>query len=102
DRLSTRELLKRKKHPSTFAPYALKVLKNQHYTFLFTADLQRNAGRAILNLQGDQESYLFQNLDSFKQHFSLPFFMEILIIMTRTIWTIRNNKIFKNIINLEV
>jgi hypothetical protein len=37
----------------------------------------------------------FQILEAFRAQFSVPFFMEIIIIMCWSIWTVRNNLIFR-------
>jgi hypothetical protein len=38
-----------------------------------------------------------QNFDSFRAQLNVPFFMEVIIIMSWSIWTIRNYAIFKDV-----
>jgi hypothetical protein len=45
----------------------------------------------------DQSLDPFQTLQSFKDQLPVPFFMEIIIIMCRTIWKVRNDMIFRQI-----
>jgi hypothetical protein len=52
---------------------------------------------AWINVQVDQSLSPFQILESFKAQLQVPFFMEIIILMSWAIWKIRNDNIFRQI-----
>ena len=48
----------------------------------------------LINIQTNQHSDPFQNLQSFRDQLRVPFFMEVIILMAWTIWRSRNGLIF--------
>ena len=52
---------------------------------------------AILNLQVDLDADPFQILQQFKDQLGVPFFMEIIILMSWALWITRNDLIFRQI-----
>ena len=98
DRLSTRELLRRKRmvlddyncvlcHPSV----------EETLLHLFLACPFSQPCWATLGLVIQQPSDPYGTLMSFKNQLQLPFFMEIIVTMAWSIWTVRNDAIFKQV-----
>jgi hypothetical protein len=91
-RLSTRELLRRHYQIST-------VLCNgsieESLIHLFFDCPFATQCWAWINVQVDQSADPIQNLDNFKVQLQVPFFMEIIVLMSWTIWKIRNDMIFR-------
>ena len=51
----------------------------------------------LINIQTNQHSDPFQNLQSFRDQLRVPFFMEVIILMAWTIWRSRNDLIFRQV-----
>lgn len=96
DRLSTRELLRRKNMTLPNFNYVLcngSIEESLIHLFLdcpFAIQCW-----AWINVQVEQSADPFQNLDNFKVQLQVPFFMEIIVLMSWTIWKIRNDMIFR-------
>lgn len=97
DRLSTRELLKRKN------------MELQDYDcVLCTSSTEETISHLLIKcpfasscwnwigLQVNDQLDLFQNLELFTRQLQVPFFMEVIILMCWTIWQARNGLIFDN------
>jgi hypothetical protein len=98
DRLSTRELLKRKN--MTLQDYSCIFCQGnieESLTHLFLTCPFAIQCWAWLNTQVDLSLDPFENLQNFKGQLQVPFFMEIIILMSWTIWRARNDFIFRQI-----
>jgi len=98
DRLSTRELLKRKK--MQLPDYTCVLCNSSIEETLTHLLLECNFAQqcwAILNLQVDLDADPFQILQQFKDQLGVPFFMEIIILMSWALWITRNDLIFRQI-----
>lgn len=98
DRLSTRELLRRKN--MVLQDYNCVLCSNAVQETLF--HLLLGCPFAIqcwglIDIQSNQLADPLQTLQSFKDQLQVPFFMEIIIIMAWTIWRSRNDLIFRQI-----
>lgn len=99
DRLSTRELLRRKNMKlSDYNCVLCTASVEESLSPLFLECPFANQCWAWKNLQIDQQLDPFQILQSFKNQLQVPFFMEIIIVMCWTIWKARNDWIFRQII----
>jgi hypothetical protein len=104
DRVSTRELLKRKNMVLQDYTCVLcngAIEESQTHLFLQCPFAMQCWGS--INLQVQQHLDPFQNLQSFKDQLSEPFFMEVIVLMAWTIWKSRNDLIFRQIVpNLTI
>lgn len=96
DRLSTRELLRRKNmqledHNCTLCNGSIEEAS----VHLFLLCPFAEQCWSWLRVQVDQNLGPFQNLKKFKEQLSMPFFMEIIVLMCWTIWKARNDLIFR-------
>ena len=102
DRLSTRELLKRKR--MVLDDYNC-VLSNstleESLIHLFLACPFSSSCWATLGLVIQQPADPLGTLVSFKNQLQLPFFMKIIVTMCWAIWTIRNDVIFRLLVDLH-
>jgi hypothetical protein len=97
DRLSTRNILKRKNmvldsYDCAFCPSAIE--ETVQHLFWSCPFAQQCWG--WLNLQTVQDGDTFQNIDAIKDQLQTRFFMIPIIIINWIIWTARNEAIFKN------
>lgn len=111
DRLSTRELLRRKNMDLQNFSCVLcmnfscvlcmgSVEESLYHLFLGCPFVIQCW--AWINIQVDTSLDPFQNLQNFKDQLQVPFFMEIVIIMCWIIWKARNDWIFRQVIpNLQ-
>lgn len=98
DRLSTRELLRRKN--MALQDHNCILCNGSTEETLFHIFLECPfAGQcwAWIGIQIDHSLDPFQNLQNFKDQFQVPFFMEIIIVMCWIIWKARNDMIFRQI-----
>jgi len=51
----------------------------------------------LVNIQIDQDLNPFQLLHSFREQLAVPFFMEIIILLSWTIWKLRNDFIYRGV-----
>jgi len=94
DRLSTRELLRRRNMELpdyTSVCCSQQVDESSTHLFIFCPFAQACWG--LLDLPIDQEGP-FAALEQFRTQLHVPFFMEIIIVMSWCIWMQRNNLIF--------
>jgi hypothetical protein len=54
-----------------------------------------------LNLRIDTDDELFITLEHFKQQLGVHFYMEIIVLMSWSIWVSRNDNIFKEFCHLD-
>jgi hypothetical protein len=98
DRLSTRELLKRKEMELQDYTCVLCSLSTKESLFHLLIECPfATACWNWLGLQVTNQDDLFQYLESFRRQLFVPFFMKIIILMSWTIWQMRNGLIFRNI-----
>ena len=98
DRLSTRELLRRKNMDlQDYNCILCNGSTEDSLLHLFLGCPFATQCWAWLNIQVDHNSDPFQNLLGFKEQLRVPFFMEVIILMCWTIWKARNDKIFRQI-----
>jgi hypothetical protein len=96
DRLSTRNILRRKHMFLQSYNCALcndSAEETVDHLFLhcgFAKNCWNLIGLTVPHSQGP-----FQTLEAFRTQLNVPFFMEIIIIMCWSIWTVRNNLIFR-------
>jgi len=104
DRLSTRELLRRKNMDLLdYNCILCNGSTEESLLHLFLGCPFATQCWAWLNIQVDHDSDPFQNLQGFKEQLGVPFFMEVIILMCWTIWKARNDKIFRQIYeNLQI
>jgi len=96
DRISTRELLKRKRKqlPDYTCVLCNGTIEESLSHLLLDCQFARQCW-AIVNVDVDLELDPFQILQSFKTQLGVPFFMEVIILMSWTIWKSRNDFIFR-------
>lgn len=98
DRLSTRELLRRKR---MVLPDYSCVLCNanvdESLRHLFLDCPFANQCWALVNIQTDEDLSEFQNLENFKVQLGVPFFMEVIVLIRWAIWKARNDLIFRQV-----
>jgi hypothetical protein len=98
DRLSTRELLKRKNMELQDYTCVLCSQSTEETLFHLLIDCPfASACWNWLGLQVTDQEDLYQYLESFRWQLHVPFFMEIIILICWTIWQMRNGLIFRNI-----
>jgi len=98
DRLSTRELLKRKN--MELQDYNCVLCNNRTEESLLHLMLLcpfAQACWAWLNCHVILQEDLHRNIESFKLQLHVPFFMEIIILMGWSIWNARNGLIFNQV-----
>ena len=98
DRLSTRELLGRKN--MQLPDYTCVLCTNGLVESLSHMLLQCPFAIqcwGLINLDIQQNLEPYQILESFKDQLNVPFFMEAIIIMAWTIWSVRNDSISRGI-----
>ena len=97
DRLSTRELLRRKNMELEDYTCVLCTSSAEESLFHLVIDCPfASTCWNWLGLQINPQVDLFQNLESFKRQLQVPFFTEITILMCWSIWQTRNGIIFNN------
>jgi hypothetical protein len=98
DRLSTRDLLKRKRMalPDYSCIHCPAMVEESTFHLFLDCPYARQCW-AWLNLQVNQLLDPFQILQSFRNQLQVPFSMEILILMCWIIWKARNDWIFRQI-----
>jgi hypothetical protein len=97
DRLSTRELLKRKN--IELQDYSCVLCSSLTEEYLLHLMVQCPFASTCWNwigLQVSDQQDLFQNLESLRRQLQVPFYMEIIILMCWAIWHVRNGLIFNN------
>ena len=97
DRLSTRELYRRKNmilpdYNCVLCPSTVE--ESLTHLFIHCPFSQACWASIGLNVSTDDP---FDNLDQFKHQLVIPFFMEIIVLMSWSIWMQRNDFIFKGI-----
>jgi hypothetical protein len=99
DRLSTRELLRRKTMFLQDYNYVLytRGVEESLFHLMFDCPLAIACWNT-LNLLIPVSSSPSQIFEAFKTQLHLPFFMEILVTMRWSIWSVRNDVIFKGIL----
>ena len=98
DRLSTRELLRRKNMDlQDYNCILCNGLIEESLCHLFIHCPFANACWNWLQIQTDQHLNFFQNLEGFKRQLQVPYFTEIITIMCWTIWKARNALIFNQV-----
>lgn len=98
DRLSCRELLRRKNMLLQDYSCVLCISSDdESQDHLFLACPFALQCWAWINLQIDANLDAFQNLQNLKDQLHVPFFMEIIIIMCWVIWKARNDAIFRQL-----
>lgn len=97
DRLSTREILKRKNMVLEDYPCVLCSTSTEESLFhLLIACPFASHCWSWIGLQISQQMSLFQNLESLKDQLHESFFIEIIILMCWLIWQSRNGVIFNS------
>lgn len=98
DRLSTRNLLKRKNMilPSYNCILCNEGIEESRDHLFLECKFARNCW-ALLGLTIVSSPELEERVTSLKSQLNVKFFMEIIIIMCWSIWTVRNDFIFRNI-----
>jgi hypothetical protein len=97
--LSTRELLRRKHIELQDYTCVLCSQSAEETLFHLLILIDCPFAAACWNWVGlhvNQQGDLFQYLESFRRQLQIPFFMEIIILMSWTIWQMRNGLIFNN------
>ena len=97
DRLSTTELLRRKN--MELQDYNCVLCNNMTEESLFHLLISCPFAEACWNQIGlhvNHQGDLLQCLDSFRRQLQVPFYMEVVILMSWTIWHMRNGLIFSN------
>lgn len=95
DRISTRELLKRKNMVlQDYNCVLCNTLVEESLSHLFLECPFAEQCWAIVNIQIDHSLSPFENIQSFKEQLQVPFFIEIIILMSWSIWKARNDLIF--------
>ena len=98
DRISTRELLKRKRMQlPDFTCVLCNTSTEESLSHLLLECQFARQCWATVNVDVDLELDPFQILQSFKSQLGVPFFMEVIILMSWTIWKSRNDFIFRQI-----
>lgn len=98
DRLSTRELLKRKNMVLQYYNCILcNGLREESLCHLFLECPFAIQCWAWLSIQVDSSLNPFQILETFRDQLQVPFAMEIIIIMCWTIWKVRNDMVFRQL-----
>jgi hypothetical protein len=98
DRLSTRELLKRKNMIlQDYCCILCNANAEESLIHLFLGCPFAIQCWAFINIQVDADLDPFQNLQRFKDQLRVPFFMEIIILMCWSIWKAMNDLIFRQI-----
>ena len=99
DRLSTRELLRRKNMdlPSYDCVLCTQPPTEETLEHLFFKCDFAQACWFSLNLSIDTDDELFITLEHFKHQLGVNFYMEIIILMSWCIWVSRNDHIFQGI-----
>lgn len=98
DRISTRELLRRKNMAlQDYNCVLCNVVVEESLAHLFLECPFAIQCWGMINIQIDQQADPFQNLQNFKDQLRVPFFMEIIVLMAWTIWRSRNDLIFRQI-----
>jgi len=98
DRISTRELLRRKN--MNLEDYSCVLCNSRMEETLMHLLLQCPFATqcwAWINVQVPNDLEAFQVLQSFRNQLSVSFFMEIIILMCWVIWKARNDLIFRKI-----
>ena len=97
DRLSTREILRRKN--MELQDYTCVLCSQSTEESLFHLLIDCPFAHACWNwigLQINQQGDLYHYLESFRSQLQVSFFMEIAILMSWSIWQVRNGLIFNN------
>ena len=98
DRISTRELLRRKNMAlQDFNCVLCNAAVEESLLHLFLECPFATQCWGLINIQTNQHSDPFQNLQSFRDQLRVPFFMEVIILMAWTIWRSRNYLIFRQV-----
>ena len=98
DRVSTRDLLKRKNMVlEDYNCILCNTSTAETLTHLFLHCPFATQCWAWLNVQVDHDLEPFQTLQSFRNQLAVPFFMEIIILMCWVIWKARNNLVFRQV-----
>ena len=98
DRISTRELLRRKNMELQDYNCAIcQDLVEESLSHLFIGCPFATSCWNWLQLEVDHQLDFMQNLELFRRQLQVPFFPEIIIIMCRTIWKARNGLIFNQV-----
>jgi len=98
DRLSTRELLKRKNMVlQEYSCVLCNTSVDESLLHLFLHCPFSISCWAIINIQVDPNLGPFENLMSFRDQLHEPFFMEIIVLMCWVIWKARKDLIFRQI-----
>lgn len=98
DRLSTRELLKRKHMVLQSYNCALcNTSTEESLIHLFLRCPFADQCWSLINIQVDHSLDSFESLQSFRTQLQVPFSMKIIIIMCWTIWKARNDLIFRQV-----
>lgn len=98
DRLSTRELLRRKNLTLQYYSCAICISAQDESLLHLFLDCQfANLCWSWLNLQVNPTLDPFQIVESFRDQLRVPFFLEIIILMCWAIWKTRNDLIFRHI-----
>jgi hypothetical protein len=98
DRISTRELLKRKKMqlPDYTCVLCNEAIEESLTHLMLGCQFARQCW-AIVNVEVDLDLDPFKILESFKEQLGVHFFMEVIILMSWSIWRSRNDFIFRQI-----
>jgi hypothetical protein len=101
DRLSTRNILRRKNfHLPSYA--CVLCVHNQEETMehlFLQCDLARECW-ALIGLAVSNFPNPYQIFEDFRSQLNVSFFMEIVIIMSWSIWAVRNDVIFKGFLRV--
>jgi hypothetical protein len=96
DRLSTRNILRRKNMflPSYNCVLCEEAIEETVDHLFLHCELAKECW-SLVGLVVPQSQDPFQILEEFRIRLNVPFFMEVIIIMCWSIWTVRNNLIFR-------
>lgn len=96
DRLSTRNILRRKNMflPSYNCVLCEEAIEETVDHLFLHCELAKECW-SLVGMVVPQSQNPFQIIEEFRLRLNVPFFMEVIIIMCWSIWTVRNNLIFR-------